>query len=297
MKLRSKLLLSATCLLTISVAATATSAYAWFTANRQASVAISQADVKTNATNLYIKGVGGDTPSGGDTVSFAATDKSHAVSGAVSEKIKATDISGDGKAFFKPKLDPNFLANGMATVIDSVSNSTEKSTYYYHQFRFVFTQSNNSVNTGVYFGSGSTLSSSTITQINPSLRASFLVNNEVKLRWAPNGIAGQTHYLKKATTSSAQIQKVGETALSGDHLGAIGDLNYQETPTTDINDENTITEKSNSKYLLGQLNTSNKSLEVTVRVWFEGMDSACIAGNIASDVAASLNFYGVNMVN
>ena len=296
MKLRSKLLLSATCLLTISVAATATSAYAWFVSNRQASVAISQADVKTNATNLYIKGVG-DTLSGGDTVSFAATDKSHEVSGGVSEKIKATDISGDGKNFFKPKLDPNFLTNGMATVIESVSNSTKDSTYYYHQFRFVFTQSNNSVNTGVYFGKGSTLSSSKITSINPSLRASFLVGDTVKLLWAPNGIAGQTHYLKKATNSSAQIQKVGEKALSGDHLGAIADLKYQETPTTDINDKNTITEKSNSKYLLGQLNTSNQSLEVTVRVWFEGMDSACTTGNIASDVAASLNFYGVNMDN
>ena len=56
MKLRSKLLLSATCLLTISVAATATSAYAWFVSNRQASVAINNATVKTNATNLKIEG-------------------------------------------------------------------------------------------------------------------------------------------------------------------------------------------------------------------------------------------------
>ncbi|MCI7622634.1 MAG: hypothetical protein MSS73_05780, partial [Bacilli bacterium] len=56
MKLRSKLLLSATCLLTISVAATATSAYAWFVSNRQATVAINNATVKTNATNLKIEG-------------------------------------------------------------------------------------------------------------------------------------------------------------------------------------------------------------------------------------------------
>ena len=51
MKLRSKLLLSATCLLTISVAATATSAYAWFTANRQAFVSVTGMSVKSDVDN------------------------------------------------------------------------------------------------------------------------------------------------------------------------------------------------------------------------------------------------------
>ena len=72
MKLRSKLLLSATCLLTISVAATATSAYAWFVSNRQATVAINNATVKTNATNLKIEGAssqGGTVTPGKDNES------------------------------------------------------------------------------------------------------------------------------------------------------------------------------------------------------------------------------------
>ena len=74
MKLRSKLLLSATCLLTISVAATATSAYAWFVSNRQATVTINKANVKTNATNLYIAGTGTNLANG-NTVGFATDAK------------------------------------------------------------------------------------------------------------------------------------------------------------------------------------------------------------------------------
>ena len=110
MKLRSKLLLSATCLLTISVAATATSAYAWFVSNRQATVAINNANVKTNATNLKIAGV---TQATGDTASFDTT----AVSGAlnpVTSAVTITDISGNGKDFYKPELPAVAVASNEA---------------------------------------------------------------------------------------------------------------------------------------------------------------------------------------
>ena len=40
MKLRSKLLMAAVSLLTVSVAATATSAYAWYAANRQTNASL-----------------------------------------------------------------------------------------------------------------------------------------------------------------------------------------------------------------------------------------------------------------
>lgn len=54
MKTRSKLLLAAVSLLTVSVAATATSAYAWYTANRQVQASVTQMGVSSTTGNLSI---------------------------------------------------------------------------------------------------------------------------------------------------------------------------------------------------------------------------------------------------
>ena len=54
MKTRSKLLLAAVSLLTVSVAATATSAYAWYTANRQVHASVTQMGVSSTTGNLTI---------------------------------------------------------------------------------------------------------------------------------------------------------------------------------------------------------------------------------------------------
>ena len=55
MKLRSKLLLAAVSLLTVSVAATATSAYAWYAANRQVNATISNVGVRSTETGIKVK--------------------------------------------------------------------------------------------------------------------------------------------------------------------------------------------------------------------------------------------------
>lgn len=54
MKTRSKLLLAAVSLLTVSVAATATSAYAWYTANRQVQASVTQMGVSSTTGSLTI---------------------------------------------------------------------------------------------------------------------------------------------------------------------------------------------------------------------------------------------------
>ena len=54
MKTRSKLLLAAVSLLTVSVAATATSAYAWYTANRQVQASFTQMGVSSTTGSLTI---------------------------------------------------------------------------------------------------------------------------------------------------------------------------------------------------------------------------------------------------
>ena len=105
MKTRSKLLLAAVSLLTVSVAATATSAYAWYTANRQVSAKLNQMAVQATSGTLSISH---DT-SVGD--SFANTSgkvnsdsKTFALTGDASG-MSLTDVSskGDG-TFIKPKF-------------------------------------------------------------------------------------------------------------------------------------------------------------------------------------------------
>ena len=54
MKTRSKLLLAAVSLLTVSVAATATSAYAWYTANRQTKASLTNVEVRSTETSIKV---------------------------------------------------------------------------------------------------------------------------------------------------------------------------------------------------------------------------------------------------
>ena len=294
MKLRSKLLLSATCLLTISVAATATSAYAWFISNRQATVAINKADVKTNATNLKIIGVS----SQGGTVTPGKDNESTTIA----STVVATDISGDGINFFKPRLSPGYNGtnNYKALKIEEVKPEQN----YYHEFSLKFSQTNTGVKTGVYLGSGSTVASATKENLPLATRIAFSTDNftNVKLYLAPKG-ADQRYYLKNKSDAEVDMNPEAATTV----VGAFTDIstsnsnrgyNYSAAlPTTDddVTDATAKDDKPKSTFYLGELSSTTTTLTVTIRIWFEGMDKNCITDNIADDLSANLNFYGVNM--
>ena len=306
MKLRSKLLLSATCLLTISVAATATSAYAWFVSNRQATVAINSATVKTNATNLKIAGV---TPTADDTASFVTTATAGDITGTVKSNIKATDISGDGVNFFKPKLAPDFTTSYKATSISTASNSG--SVYYYHQFKLEFSQDNADVNTGVFLSSDSSVLLTTAVDgknnvgLSLCTRVAFLDSTGALLRyWAPNrtydvntntGDANKS-YIKAAYSKATPVSiKDGDTSEVLQSVSATGstikDKSIYGKPT-DVNDA-TLNKKTQKEYLLTLAGTAKQT--ITVRIWFEGMDSACDSAYLKQTIDANLKFNGVNM--
>ena len=307
MKLRSKLLLSATCLLTISVAATATSAYAWFVSNRQATVSINTANVKTNATNLKIAGV--VTPTADDTASFANTATADDITGTVKSNIKATDISGDGVNFYKPKLAPDFTTSHKATSISKVSNSEGK--YYYHQFKLEFSQDNKDVNTGVFLSDKSSvlLSTDTTTATGLSLctRVAFLdSDNNLLLYWAPNRAANVANksYIKAEYKESTPVSiEDTETTTTSSVLQSVTakteNILYNNTvygKPTDVNDATPTANKKDAKeHLLTLKGTTAQT--ITVRIWFEGMDSACdsIYLTQTTTIDANLKFNGVNM--
>ena len=314
MKLRSKLLLSATCLLTISVAATATSAYAWFVSNRQASVTINSATIKTNATNLKIAGVAKDATNG-DTAAFSTG----AVAGGLtaSTDITATDISGDGVNFYKPKLAPDFgvlksdpaTATYNATSISSVTNS-DKNTYY-HQFKLTFSQDNADVNTGVFLSSESKVSlasGATSEGLPLCTRVAFLSESKTEtgtelllLRyWAPNRASvseANESYIKKAYTGDTPVSiQDGDTESSvlqsvSVEGSTIKDKSIYGTPE-DVNDA-TKNKDTKNAFLLKLAGTTPQT--ITVRIWFEGMDDACDSKYLTQTIDANLKFNGVNM--
>lgn len=308
MKLRSKLLLSATCLLTISVAATATSAYAWFVSNRQATVAINNANVKTNATNLKIAGVGKDAANG-DTAELTTGPGANEVSATTT--IKATDISGDGVKFFKPRLAPDFgvekvvgeekVTTYNATSIDEVSNS-ETSTYY-HQFKLTFSQDNANVNMGVFLGSESRVllnTGATPTGLSLCTRVAFLDSKGALLRyWAPNRTSvnanqsyidsgyneGATVSIEDGDAKSSVLQSVSGTGSTIKDKLIYGNPD----PVNDVTDG----KASKKEYLLTLVGKTPQT--ITVRIWFEGMDSDCDSNYLGQTIDANLKFNGVNM--
>ena len=109
MKTRSKLLLAAVSLLTVSVAATATSAYAWYAANRQVGATISNVDVRSTETGIKVKLV-----TTGTYTDFSEVENTQdgSSSGEGAYKLKASktvsDVSGKGDSktsFHKPYID------------------------------------------------------------------------------------------------------------------------------------------------------------------------------------------------
>ena len=126
MKLRSKLLLATVSLLTVSVAATATSAYAWFAANRQVQATISNVGVRSTETGIRVELVTGNTYN-----DFSKADDSKDGS-SLGNAFKLTtskivsDVSGKGDSkdtFHKPYIDATgTTAVGAYTAADAFKN-------------------------------------------------------------------------------------------------------------------------------------------------------------------------------
>ena len=102
MKTRSRLLLAAVSLLTVSVAATATSAYAWYTANRQVSANLTQMGVQATSGTLSIEHATGVEDSFKTGVSNKE-DNYNLVASASGKALTDVSSKGDGK-FIKPKF-------------------------------------------------------------------------------------------------------------------------------------------------------------------------------------------------
>ncbi|MDD6226310.1 MAG: hypothetical protein PUB23_00925 [Bacilli bacterium] len=306
MKLRSKLLLSATCLLTISVAATATSAYAWFTANRQAFVSATNMSVKSGVDEVFI--------------SSATTGMSNTNTQAVSGNATyvGTDVSGTGLHLYKPSFKEHkenqleSVVNSIAEVTTNTASGTGNKNAFYNEISLKFTHENTNVKTAIYLSSSSTITKASDNNATDdtagAYRVAFLNKNKDSLLayYAPNdeltpneeGVGGlskhisSTSYEDGAKTSGALSNFVSDTNVTNLKLNANQLLGKTFTDVTDAD------KKTNAAPGVGYLGTidNTNGLEIVVRIWCEGMDSDCNNNSIGSSnskVNVNLKFNGV----
>ena len=290
MKTRSKLLLAAVSLLTVSVAATATSAYAWYTANRQVSAKLTQMGVQATSGTLSIAHAEGVE----DSFSDGGVELSNYNLTATATGKALTDVSskGDG-SFIKPKFshDNTTIVGeygqngkdviGQKTVTLSngvVGDPIEKiSAYGVISLAITITNSGESNVAGaidVYIDPTGTNFSSDLTSATNSARFSIIEvgsSNSVYMYCSPTTTTvEQYNYLKRGDNESISLATLQDTTDGFIQDKTSGKLFAK----TGVVASSSSTTKTKSNGYLCQLDAgSSKTYLITM--WVEGTDPDC----------------------
>lgn len=260
MNKKNKVLLSTVGLLLLSGIAATSSTFAWFTTIRTAKVNFGDAEVVTKSGDLAIEYVGSAN------TGVTATQAAEVVT--ITGTNKVTDISGDGKTFYKP-----VWADSNAMVASVINDVTSTANGHYVDFTIKVSRSNDIADNGlkVYLGAGTEIVGKTDTDsdqqaLNDSVVAATRLAvlddaGEVILRWAP-----------VAETSP-------EYLVAGTGTGAYGTTTHQlESDTAlksgEISDFTTIAAADGAGFLVADLasGTSTDAV-ITFRAWIEGEDA------------------------
>ena len=291
MKLRSKLLLSATCLLTISVAATATSAYAWFTASRQAFVSATGMSVKSDVDEVFIQNITEGVT--GTTASAEAVLTAPGVT---------TDVSGNGVNLYKPSFkNANASIANSITKVDSKGTVGSDTVYYFNEFKVKFTKENQDVTTGLFLSHTSTIEKASGSQqsdpdLSGAYRVAILDSNATTLLayFAPKDTVANMDFVKSSTLTQGALDIADVSAealgLKNDYKNNLLDSSYK----TDVNDSNKPIASNAPTAYLGTIDKTN-GLTLVVRVWCEGTDGDCDNTKLTGKVDVNLVFNGVTM--
>ena len=293
MKTKKSVLVSAVAMLVLSGAAMGTGTFAWFTTSRQVTVNFSDVQVTTQGGNLLINYVTDAT----DSYTTSITSEG-GLNIAAAAHNNITDISGNGKAFFKPNWSPT----AQGTLADSMQVITGDEGYYI-DFQLQISRSDTDKTAAtdgfmVYLGSNTKVTAKTtdpddvaaaasarVAIVNASDSVIFYHAYETDASYAylaPDSGAAQPAIYGLDTYYSADA-----STITGFRAGAL---------VNRINNAGTHTEPANSSPVIANLVASNVTTTVTVRVWLEGTDSD--ATNTASTGAYSvtLDFYALAMI-
>ncbi|OQC50066.1 MAG: hypothetical protein BWX57_00511 [Tenericutes bacterium ADurb.Bin024] len=280
MNKKNKLLLGAIGLVLLSGIAATSSTFAWFTTVRTASISYSEATVQSSDGNLAI-----DYQSSLNTWSGSPTYDANTNKVTIAGANKVTDISGDGKTFYKPVWTTPVTA---ASAINSVptSGSAGVADGFYVDFTIRLSRSNAVGENGlkVYLGTGTAIAPKDGGNVEDTgavqaARLAVLDSlGNVKVRWAPE----QETTPKYITTGTGPLYGV-----SG-----------YETVTDSTYKYGTITSAANmaaadsAGFLVADLSkgVANEA-NVTFRIWLEGEDVHCVNAIIGGVFNVNIALY------
>jgi len=297
MKIKNKIILGITSLLVLSGVSAATSTFAWYTANRQVELGVTNVgataqlstlnmtyDTEKNTRNAVEGGV--DPMTGGipaDTTAFAGT------------FIKdLTDVSSKGNhTFVKPIWGPSVdTINNTGTAVgfwkdEDTYQATQnaENSVFYHQLVFTFTVSGDKI-VDLYLSPKSKVTNSGSSIINAADAVRFSMSSktgvdgstDTQMIYAnPNG-DGESTYLAGTTDTTATT--IGDNPGFGVlEKSSFFAKNKNFTPTElyfgDGEAEGLVKDDDVTTGFLAQLGPSVTTVDVTVDMWIEGTDTNC----------------------
>lgn len=264
MNKKNKVLLGAIGLVLLSGIAATSSTFAWFTTVRTASISYSEATVQSSDGNLAIEYL-----SSLNTWSGAPSYDEEANKVTIAGANKVTDISGDGKTFYKPVwTTPVSAASSIETVPTTGDSGVADG--FYIDFTVRLSRDNAVAENGlkVYLGTGTTIapkdsSNDKDTGAVKAARLAVIDHEEnVKVRWAPEEETG------------AKYITTGDDSLYGvSGFETTTDLNYKHGEITSAESKAAA---DLAGFLVADLSKGvAKQANVTFRIWLEGEDKDC----------------------
>lgn len=289
MKLKNKILLGASSLLVLSGAAATTGTFAWYTANRQATVNVTKMSVTSQVATLSIAMNKLD----GDTIETDQAGEGEGVRTISDTTNRLVDVSGNGSSitsFVKPYFD--FTGKGeTSNVAGWWDEATYKGLYqnsiWYHKFTYKFSISNQDV--ALYVSPKSSVKANSDTgraaNVEKSVRVSAIIDTVDTKNPNPteatstkqvlymdfNGDTTPKYWSKPSESTTVTPNETNVSVADGAVLTSTfftGD-NAANNKVTDFTKENY---KNYSKGYLGDI-TTDGSIYISFIVWIEGTDS------------------------
>lgn len=288
---KSKILIPAFAVLTLSVGASVTGTVAWFTAAKTANVTISNVAAINVAGNLGV--TLGSEVNGGATVSGQAatlTPLLDASFDGADRYVSTTATDIDGKTINVTGLRKLATSEYKKTLTVKKGETTESvDAYFLNQFNMTFTTSSQEDMYLLFSPTKSKLSDYKRTQKNiyNALRVMLEIGGN-KIIWAPYTYEEKlyTAYLTENTANvktpfSADAQFDPLKYVDANDASLVKDwdaskINREENDFTEISSKASV---DASKSLLSSTLSAAKSVKVKCSIWFEGLDRDCLASS------------------
>lgn len=317
MKTKTKLLAALSAALAATAAVATTGTFAWFTTTRTATVNFTNTSVYNQAGNLKMKYIKVDSSTTNDSSSgFVTSANITGLAGSASANI--TDISGNGKTFYKPNWKPGSEGSVTSDTTATAITTNSETAHYFITFQLRF-ENDGSKGLDLYLNNETLLSAVTNvasdapegtadpaawataqngknTAALKATRVAFwstssAAESTLACVWQQDETDAGTGY--KFLTADAAGVAYGATGstVTGYTLSTVDPAKFHTGITwpavqkgfTAANGQKLGTVAAND-------GTNNGYLVVTVSIWMEGSLSTCSNGCIGGRVSAAFKF-------